>query len=76
MKNTHKKTIWFGRYFNFLVLCILGLGLAACASGKPEGELTGTVSSLYNEALAKMQAGQYAQAVHGFEELERQYPYS
>lgn len=78
MKNKHNAeplTLGFGRLFNVLVLAALGFGLTACAS-KPEGELTGTVSSLYNDGLAKVQAGQYVQAVHTFEELERQYPYS
>lgn len=60
---------------NILALTALSLTLAACAS-KPEGELTGTVNELYNNAMDYMQAGRYPQAVHAFEELDRQYPYS
>jgi outer membrane protein assembly factor BamD len=81
MKNNLKNRLEPARCFvrmvsSILLLGAVSLGLAACASGKPEGELTGTVSSLYNEGLDKVQAGQYVQAVHSFEELERQYPYS
>ncbi len=50
--------------------------LAGCASSKPEGELTGTVGTLYNDGLDSLQNKRYPQAVHNFEELERQYPYS
>lgn len=50
--------------------------LVGCASDKPEGDLTGTVGSLYNDGMDSLQAGKYADAVHQFEELQRQYPYS
>lgn len=50
--------------------------LAGCASAKPEGELTGTVGTLYNDGMDDIQNKRYPQAVHNFEELERQYPYS
>lgn len=50
--------------------------LAGCASSKPEGELTGSVGELYNNGMDAMQEKRYPQAVHAFEELERQYPYS
>lgn len=58
-----------------LLILAATTALAACAS-KPEGELTGTVGELYNEAMDNMKKGRYPQAVHGFEELDRQYPYS
>ncbi len=50
--------------------------LAGCASEKLQGELTGTVGSLYNDGMDNLQNKRYPQAVHNFEELERQYPYS
>lgn len=50
--------------------------LAACASDKPEGELNGTVGTLYNDGMDNIQNKKYPAAVHDFEELDRQYPYS
>lgn len=50
--------------------------ITACASSKPEGELTGTVGQLYNDGMDNIQKKRYSQAVHNFEELDRQYPYS
>ncbi|MFZ2587349.1 MAG: outer membrane protein assembly factor BamD [Alphaproteobacteria bacterium] len=52
--------------------CIL---FSACAS-KPEGELSGTVAELYNKGMAEMKVGKHKDAVHTFDELNRQYPYS
>jgi outer membrane protein assembly factor BamD len=49
--------------------------LTACATA-PTGDLTGTVGSLYNDGMDALQAGQYSTAVHNFEELQRQFPYS
>lgn len=49
--------------------------LAACAT-KPEGELNGTIGSLYNDGMDKLADKRYPDAIHNFEELERQYPYS
>ena len=57
------------------LLAISMLALAACNS-KPEGELTGTVGELYNQGMTQMKAGQYPKAIHTFDELNRQYPYS
>ncbi len=63
-------------------IVVLGLLLAstmltACAGGeKPEGELTGSVGQLYNDGMDNIQKKKYPQAVHNFEELDRQYPYS
>jgi outer membrane protein assembly factor BamD len=50
--------------------------LAACAGGPKEGDVTGSVGKLYNDGLDQLQKGKYSSAVHTFEELERQYPYS
>lgn len=49
--------------------------LAGCSTA-PEGELTGSVGKLYNDGMNEMQTHHYAQAIHRFEELDRQYPYS
>ena len=59
----------------FVTIAMMALALAGCAS-KPEGELTGTVGELYNDAMDNLEQGRYDQAVHGFTELDRQYPYS
>lgn len=50
--------------------------LTACASGPQEGDLTGTVGTLYNDGLDALIEKKYDTAVHNFSELERQYPYS
>lgn len=50
--------------------------LTACASSGPEGDLNGTIGSLYNDGMDSMQAKNYKTAIHNFEELQRQYPYS
>lgn len=49
---------------------------ASCAAQKPEGELTGSIGKLYNDGMDNISKRRYQQAVHTFEELERQYPYS
>lgn len=59
-----------------LPLVLLSTHLAGCASVKPEGELSGTVGALYNDGMDDLEKGRYPQAVHTFEELQRQYPYS
>jgi outer membrane protein assembly factor BamD len=58
------------------VWLLLAVVLVGCASTKPEGELTGTIGSLYNDGMDALQQGRYQAAVHHFSELERQYPYS
>jgi outer membrane protein assembly factor BamD len=59
-----------------IVLLATVLLASACASDKVEGDLTGSVGKLYNDGMDYLQAGRYPQAVHTFEELDRQYPYS
>lgn len=49
--------------------------LSACAT-KQEGELSGTVGELYNKGMTELKDGQYAKAIHSFDEVNRQYPYS
>ncbi len=57
-------------------LLLLPLLLIAACSSKPEGELSGTVGELYNQGMDHLKAGKYSEAVHSFDELNRQYPYS
>lgn len=52
------------------------ISLSACAGGASEGDLNGTVNSLYNDGMAAMDSHKYEQAIHNFQELDRQYPYS
>ena len=68
MKNT--------RILIFALLATTTLFSACASSSKPDGELTGTVGELYNNGMDNIQKKRYAQAVHNFEELDRQYPYS
>jgi outer membrane protein assembly factor BamD len=63
----------------FLRLCILGgvVLLTGCASSAAkDGELTGTIGSLYNAGMDALKEKKYIEATHNFTELERQYPYS
>lgn len=59
-----------------LGLVLGSAGLAGCADDKKEGDLNGTVGSLYNDGMDALGHKKYADAVHNFEELQRQYPYS
>lgn len=59
-----------------LAVLVLPLILAACAGTKEEGDLNGTVGSLYNDGLDQIQSKKYESAIHNFSELSRQYPYS
>ncbi|MCP5405412.1 MAG: outer membrane protein assembly factor BamD [Pseudomonadaceae bacterium] len=59
-----------------LALLLPVLLLAACSTAKPEGELSGTVGQLYNKGMDELKAGKTRDAVHTFDELNRQYPYS
>lgn len=57
-------------------LLVLGLcALAACATREPE-YVERPVEELYNEAMDHLQAGRWADAAAGFDEVERQHPYS
>ncbi len=62
------------RVRNYIIV-LMALILAGCAAA-PKGEKIGTVNDLYNGAMDSLQKQDYATAVHTFEELERQYPYS
>jgi len=58
-----------------LVLMMVGLVLGACASEDP-AYVERPVESLYNSAMNALAAGDYGAAVAGFDEVERQHPYS
>lgn len=67
----------FTRNAGALALALLASSvLAGCATKTAEGELTGSIGSLYNDGMEALQAGKYTDAAHYFSELERQYPYS
>ncbi len=68
-----KKNVLASLLFPALLAVVL---LSGCATSKPQGELTGTVGELYNNGMEALEQKRYPQAVHAFEELERQYPYS
>lgn len=56
----------------FLVL----FSMAACSSDEVEEYHERPVQRLYNEALAALNAEEYEAAARGFDEVERQHPYS
>src|SRR5690606_24253840 len=71
------------RLMTLLMLALLALPLAACATGKKvedkaeaEAEALVPVETLYNQAAAKLDAGDYYEAAKLFDDVDRQYPYS
>lgn len=53
--------------------------LSACSTGKNKGDthyVARDVSTLYNSAKFRLDAGQYKLAAQLFDEVERQHPYS
>jgi outer membrane protein assembly factor BamD len=55
---------------------LLALGVVACSGDEEPEYVERPVEELYNEALDHLEAGNYEQAVTGFEEVDRQHPYS
>jgi outer membrane protein assembly factor BamD len=62
----HKKKILFSALSFLLVAC----------SEAPKDPKIGPVNDLYNSGVSALDENDYANAVHAFEELERQHPYS
>ncbi len=60
------------RFFAALLCAVV---LAACES-EPEGYVERPVHELYNEAVDAIDRGEYLEAAAGFDEVERQHPYS
>ena len=56
-------------------IAAMALALAACESSEPV-YVEKSVEVLYNEALDALEDGRYTDAQEGFEEVERQHPYS
>jgi len=60
-----------------LVLCVLSLALPGCGSSDDDSNYVELpVEVLYNRALDALGAQEYKQAAKGFEEVDRQHPYS
>ena len=55
------------------VLCLF---LAACASSDKDAYVDRPVDELYNDAMNKMEDGDYKKSAKLFDEVERQHPYS
>lgn len=66
----------FARVPALALALLASSALVGCASTPKEGELTGTIGSLYNDGMEALEQGKYTDATHFFTELERQYPYS
>lgn len=59
------------------LLLAAALGLGACAGGADEDDyVERPVDELYNHAMDLLEQGDYLLAAQGFEEVERQHPYS
>ncbi len=59
------------------IFALLLLPLVMVGCSKPElAEQTGSVGALYNQAMDELASKDYPEAIHTFEELERQHPYS
>jgi len=60
-----------------LPIVFIGLALSACSSDDGEAEYREEpVQQLYNKALADLNGERYFEAARGFDEVERQHPYS
>jgi outer membrane protein assembly factor BamD len=55
---------------------LLGVVLAACSSNKEPAYVERPVEELYNRAMDAIAAGNWDAAAAGFDEVERQHPYS
>lgn len=58
------------------VLLATAMLAGACSSTKEPEYVERPVEDLYNDAMAKMEAGDYRKAAKQFDEVERQHPYS
>ena len=61
-----------------LALAFVALGLAGCGSSSDDDKnyVELPVEQLYNSALDQLSAQEYKKAAKGFEEVDRQHPYS
>jgi outer membrane protein assembly factor BamD len=69
----------WGRMLGLALALAAGLGLAACGTDgdeEQEAYVEQPVEDLYNTALDDLAAGEFQQARVGFEEVDRQHPYS
>jgi len=67
--------IIFNRVRGVAALALILL-LAACGTTEPDAYVERPVEELYNQALADLNAENYGAAARGFDEVERQHPYS
>ncbi|MBL4740829.1 MAG: outer membrane protein assembly factor BamD [Sneathiella sp.] len=66
----------FALRMRVVFIVLLPLSLVACSSDDVEDYQERPVQQLYNEALASLNAENYIAAAQGFDEVERQHPYS
>lgn len=57
-------------------LLLAALILTACGSSAPKAPIIGDVNTLFTTGQSQLDSGDYIGAIHTFEELERQHPYS
>jgi outer membrane protein assembly factor BamD len=62
-----------GRLLGVFLLLLLVVG---CSSKEPDAYVERPVEELYNQALADLNSENYLAAAQGFDEVERQHPYS
>src|SRR5690606_20237484 len=74
-RNKVFQQIFFNRLKGLAPFAILSL-LAACGTPPPETYVERPVEELYNQALADLNNENYREAARGFDEVERQHPYS
>jgi outer membrane protein assembly factor BamD len=67
-------------FARFLILALLCATLSACGGGKKDETVFKDkelpVETLYNQAADQLDTGKYKEAAKGFDEVDRQYPYS
>ena len=59
-----------------VILCIFAITSCSALKKSKEGEEVVSVEAMYNEAITNLDRRNYDDAIEGFEEVERTYPYS
>jgi outer membrane protein assembly factor BamD len=72
----HPTIQWRSRVLALMLVCVLGLAVSGCSGDDEEVYIERPVEDLYNEAMNLLLEGSYTSAARGFEEVERQHPYS
>lgn len=66
----------FRNFSSLLLMSFLLLSITACADKKDKNAPEPAVEELYSKAMDRLEKKEYKAAIEGFEQVERDYPYS